>query len=80
MDSYTEINGSSFLNYYSKNVVRQYSAQQSIFVGKTSSTTIKVDDTKKIGLIVDSSGKITKLIANNFFPKPYYGVTINFYE
>ena len=80
MDSYTEINGNSFLNYYSKNVIKQYSAQQSTFIGKTSQTTIKVDDTKKIGLIVDKTGKITKLIANNFFPKPYFGVTINFYE
>jgi hypothetical protein len=80
MDSYTEINGSSFLNYYSKNIIKQYGSQQSVFVGKTTSTAVKVDDTKKIGLVVDNSGKITKVIANNFFPKPYYGVTINFYE
>jgi len=80
MDSYTQINGTSFLNYYSKNVIKQYRSQQSFYVGKTSKTEIKVDDTKKIGLIVDNNSVIKEVIATNFFPKPYYGVTIDFYE
>ena len=80
MNSYSSINGSSFLNYYSKNVIKQYSSQLSTFVGRIKGTTIQVDDTKKIGLIVDSNLNIIDVIAKNFFPEPYYGVTINFYE
>ena len=80
MNSYSSINGSSFLNYYSKNVIKQYSSQLSTFVGRIKGTTIQVDDTKKIGLIVDNNLNIIEVIAKNFFPEPYYGVTINFYE
>ena len=80
MNSYNEINESSFLNYYSKNIIKQYGSQQSIYMGQTTSTSVKVDDTKKIGLVVNNLGKINKVIVNNFFSEPYYGVTINFYE
>ncbi len=80
MNSYSSINGSSFLNYYSKNVIKQYSSQLSTFVGRIKGTTIQVDDTKKIGLIVDNDLNIIDVIVKNFFPEPYYGVTINFYE
>ena len=80
MNSYSSINGSSFLNYYSKNVINQYSSQQSSFVGTTKGTSIQVDDTKKIGLVVDNDLKIIDVIAKNFFPEPYYGITLNFID
>ena len=80
MDSYSQIRGSSFLDYYSKNVIRQYASQQSINIGKTTSTEILVDDTKKIGLIVNNNLIIQKVVARNFFPEPYYGITINFFD
>ena len=80
MDSYSQIRGSSFLDYYSKNVIRQYASQQSINIGKSTSTEILVDDTKKIGLIVNNNLIIQKVVARNFFPEPYYGITINFFD
>jgi hypothetical protein len=80
MDSYSTIRGNSFLNYYSKNVIRQYASQQSFSIGRTSTVEIRVDDTKKLGLIVNNDLIIQEVIAKNFFPEPYYGVTINFYE
>ena len=80
INSYTQINGSSFLNYYSRNITNQYSSYTSYSVGQTSSTSIQVDDTKKIGLIVDSDLNIVDVIAQNFFPVPYYGVSITFVD
>ena len=80
MDSYSTIRGNSFLNYYSKNVIRQYASQQSFSIGRTSTVEIRVDDTKKLGLIVNNDLIIQEVIAKNFFPEPYYGVTINFFE
>ena len=80
MSSYSSINGSSFLNYYSKNVINQYSSQQSSFAGLTKGTAIQYDDTKKIGLIVDNDLNIIDVIVKNFFPKPYYGITLNFID
>ena len=80
INSYTQINGSSFLNYYSRNITNQYSSYTSYSVGQTSSTSIQVDDTKKIGLIVDSDLNIIDVIAQNFFPNPYYGVSITFVD
>jgi len=80
MNSYSKIRGNSFLNYYSKNVIRQYASQQATYVGRTTSTEILVDDTKKIGLIVNNDLIIQEVVAKNFFPEPYYGVTINFFD
>ena len=80
MKSYSKIRGSSFLNYYSKNVIRQYASQQATYVGRSTSTEILVDDTKKIGLIVNNDLIIQEVVAKNFFPEPYYGVTINFFD
>lgn len=80
MDSYSTIRGDSFLNYYSKNVIKQYASQQSLSIGRVRRIEIRVDDTKKIGLIVNNDLIIQEVIAKNFFPVPYYGVTINFME
>ena len=80
INSYSKIRGESFLNYYTKNVIRQYASQKSLYIGKSSSTEILVDDTKKIGLIVNEDLTIQEVVAKNFFPEPYYGVTINFIE
>jgi hypothetical protein len=80
MNSYSKIRGSSFLNYYSKNVIRQYASQQATYVGRSTSTEILVDDTKKIGLIVNNDLIIQEVVAKNFFPEPYYGVAINFFD
>ena len=80
MDSYSQIRGKSFLNYYSKNVVKQWDSSQSFYVGKSTTTEVMTDDTKKIGIIVNEKLVIKEVIAKNYFPKPYYGVTINFIE
>ena len=80
MDSYSQIRGESFLNYYSKNIVKQWSASQSFSFGKSTTTEVMTDDTKKIGLIVNKELIIEEVIAKNYFPKPYFGVTINFID
>ena len=80
INSYSKIRGESFLNYYTKNVIRQYASQKSLYIGKSSSTEILVDDTKKIGIIVNEDLTIQEVVTKNFFPEPYYGVTINFIE
>ena len=80
MDSYTKINGSSFLNYYNTNVVQQYGSQQYNSEAQTTGIEIEVDDTKKIGLIVNNNLIVADVIAKNYFPEPYYGIIINFVE
>ena len=80
IDSYSSINKTSFLNYYSNNVTQQYSARFGYFTGISTKTEIMVDDTKKIALVVDDKGIIQEVIANDFFPIPYYGIFINFIE
>ena len=80
MDSYSQIRGESFLNYYSKNIVKQWSTSQSFSFGKSTTTEVMTDDTKKIGLIVNKELIIEEVIAKNYFPKPYFGVIINFID
>ena len=80
-NSFSRINGNSFLNYYSKNISNQYISNSSITSGQSYSTAVEVDDTKKIAVIVDNStSKITEVLEKNYFSTPYYGITISFVE
>ncbi len=78
MNSYTSVNKKSFLNYYSTNVTSQYSATKTTFSSKTRGTDIRVDDSKKIGVIVNKDLIVTDVLEKNYFPSPYYGVEIRF--
>ena len=80
MNSYTKVNKNSFLNYYSTNVTSQYSQTQTSFSSQTRGTDISVDDSKKIGVIVNKDLIVTDVLEKNYFPKPYYGVEIRFVE
>ena len=80
MNSYTTINQKSFLNYYSTNVTSQYSTTSTSFSSRTKGTDIRVDDSKKIGVIVDKNLIVTDVLEKNFFPNPYYGVEIRFVD
>ena len=80
MNSYTSINKKSFLNYYSTNVTSQYSATSTNFSSKTKGTDISVDDSKKIGVIVNKDLIVTDVLEKNYFPSPYYGVEIRFVD
>ena len=80
MNSYTKVNKKSFLNYYSTNVTSQYSQTQTSFSSQTRGTDISVDDSKKIGVIVNKDLIVTDVLEKNYFPKPYYGVEIRFVE
>ena len=80
MNSYTTINKKSFLNYYSTNVTSQYSTTSTTFSSRTKGTDIRVDDSKKIGVIVDKNLIVTDVLEKNFFPNPYYGVEIRFVD
>ena len=79
MNSYTTINKKSFLNYYSTNVTSQYSTTSTTFSSRTKGTDIRVDDSKKIGVIVDKNLIVTDVLEKNFFPNPYY-VEIRFLD
>ncbi len=79
--SFSNINGRSFLNYYSRNVSNQYIAGTSISSGQSYSTSVQIDDTKKIAVIVDNStSKIIEVLEKNYFSLPYYGITISFVD
>ena len=80
MNSYTKVNKKSFLNYYSTNVTSQYSQTQTSFSSQTRGTDISVDDSKKIGVIVNKDLIVTDVLEKNYFPTPYYGVEIRFVE
>lgn len=80
MNSYTKVNKKSFLNYYSTNVTSQYSKTQTSFSSQTRGTDISVDDSKKIGVIVNKDLIVTDVLEKNYFPTPYYGVEIRFVE
>ena len=80
MDSYTSINKKSFLNYYSTNVTSQYSSTSTTFSSRTKGTDIRVDDSKKIGVIVNKDLIVTDVLEKNYFPSPYYGVEIRFVD
>ena len=80
MNSYTKVNKNSFLNYYSTNVTSQYSQTQTSFSSQTRGTDISVDDSKKIGVIVNKDLIVTDVLEKNYFPTPYYGVEIRFVE
>ena len=80
MNSYTKVNKKSFLNYYSTNVTSQYSQTQTSFLSQTRGTDISVDDSKKIGVIVNKDLIVTDVLEKNYFPTPYYGVEIRFVE
>ena len=68
------------LNYYSTNVTSQYSTTSTSFSSRTKGTDIRVDDSKKIGVIVDKNLIVTDVLEKNFFPNPYYGVEIRFVD
>ena len=78
MNSYTKVNKNSFLNYYSTNVTAQYSQTQTTFSSQSRGTDIRVDDSKKIGVIVNKDLIVTDVLEKNYFPTPYYGVEIRF--
>ena len=79
--SFSNINGRSFLNYYSRNVSNQYLVGSSISSGQTYSTSVQIDDTKKIAVIIDNStSKIIEVLEKNYFSLPYYGITISFVD
>jgi len=80
MNSYTSINKKSFLNYYSTNVTSQYSSTSTTFSSRTKGTDIRVDDSKKIGVIVNKDLIVTDVLEKNYFPSPYYGVEIRFVD
>tara|TARA_X000000368_G_scaffold85247_1_gene64608 strand:- start:264 stop:1526 length:1263 start_codon:yes stop_codon:yes gene_type:complete len=80
MNSYTKVNKESFLNYYSTNVTAQYSQTQTTFSSQTRGTDIRVDDSKKIGVIVNKDLIVTDVLEKNYFPTPYYGVEIRFVD
>ena len=80
MNSYTTINQKSFLNYYSTNVTSQYSTTSTSFSSRTKGTDIRVDDSKKIGVIVDKNLIVTDVLEKNFFANAYYGVEIRFVD
>lgn len=80
MNSYTKVNKESFLNYYSTNLTAQYSQTQTTFSSQTRGTDIRVDDSKKIGVIVNKDLIVTDVLEKNYFPTPYYGVEIRFVD
>tara|TARA_A100001011_G_C14240249_1_gene812930 strand:+ start:235 stop:1494 length:1260 start_codon:yes stop_codon:yes gene_type:complete len=80
MNSYTKVNKNSFLNYYSTNVTAQYSQTQTTFSSQSRGTDIRVDDSKKIGVIVNKDLIVTDVLEKNYFPTPYYGVEIRFVD
>ena len=80
MNSYTKVNKDSFLNYYSTNVTAQYSQTQTTFSSRTRGTDIRVDDSKKIAVIVNKDLIVTDVLEKNYFPTPYYGVEIRFVD
>ena len=80
MNSYTKVNKDSFLNYYSTNVTAQYSQTRTTFSSQTRGTDIRVDDSKKIGVIVNKDLIVTDVLEKNYFPTPYYGVEIRFVD
>ena len=80
MNSYTKVNKDSFLNYYSINVTAQYSQTNTTFSSKTRGTDIRVDDSKKIAVIVNKDLIVTDVLEKNYFPTPYYGVEIRFVD
>ena len=80
MNSYTNVNKNSFLNYYSTNVTAQYSQTQTTFSSHSRGTDIRVDDSKKIGVIVNKDLIVTDVLEKNYFPTPYYGVEIRFVD
>lgn len=80
MNSYTKVNKNSFLNYYSTNVTAQYSKTQTSFSSQTRGTDIRVDDSKKIAVIVNKDLIVTDVLEKNYFPTPYYGVEIRFVD
>ena len=41
---------------------------------------ISVDDSKKIGVIVNKDLIVTDVLEKNYFPSPYYGVEIRFVD
>ena len=54
----------SFLNYYSTNITSQYSTTKTTFSSKTRGTDIRVDDSKKIGVIVNKDFKAENEISS----------------
>ena len=80
MNSYTKVNKDSFLNYYPTNVTAQYSQTQTTFSSRTRGTDIRVDDSKKIAVIVNKDLIVTDVLEKNYFPTPYYGVEIRFVD
>lgn len=80
INSYSNINGNSFLGYYSKNVSSQYTNSLSRLNANTIGSDITVDVSQKIGVIVDRNLNITEVLEKNYFPEPYYGVEIRFVQ
>ncbi|MBT5650580.1 MAG: hypothetical protein HOJ40_05105 [Flavobacteriaceae bacterium] len=78
MNSYTSINKESFLNYYATNITSQFSTTKTNFSSKTKGTDIRIDDSKKIGVIVNKDLIVTDVLEKNYFQSPYYGVEIRF--
>ena len=80
INSYSKINGSSFLRYYSNNVSSQYTTSLTRLTANTVGSDITVDVSQRIGVIVDDNLVITEVLEKNYFPEPYYGVEIRFVQ
>jgi len=79
MNSYSRIRGKSYLNWYSDNIINQYQFIEKRISSESRGISYEVDATKKIALIVDNNLIIKEVLEKNFFPEPYYGVSIKFY-
>lgn len=73
-------NSNSYINYYSKNSARQFTSTQMSTNSTTNAKGNKIDNSKKIGLIVDEELIIRNVFTKNFFNDPKYGDIINFVD
>lgn len=70
----------SYIDYYSRNSAKQFTTRFQTSNSKTKTKGFTIDDTKKIGLIVNEKLIVEELITKNFFESPKYGDTINFVD
>ena len=73
-------NSNSYLNYYSKNSARQFTSTLKSINSTTNANGNKIDNSKKIGLIVDEKLIIKDVFTKNFFSYPKFGDVINFVD
>tara|TARA_B100001093_G_scaffold47714_1_gene40537 strand:+ start:36 stop:1388 length:1353 start_codon:yes stop_codon:yes gene_type:complete len=73
-------NSNSYINYYSKNSARQFTSTLVSINSTTNANGNKIDNSKKIGLIVDEKLIIKDVFTKNFFSDPRFGDIINFVD